>query len=143
MRRFADKVAIVTEALWLADGGVTVAKGAVGKQTPEELRLDRYLIFRRQHLIEGAKIALNEDIRPWLSDIKSPCLILWSDRDYFTPIEIGYGLVKAIPNSKLQVVPDVYHEWCMMQPETIAEISFDFFKQVESITQANYESTKA
>ena len=86
------------------------------------------LIFRSQHLIEGAKIAFNEDIRPWLSDIECPCLILWGERDRFTPIEIGYGLVEAIPNSRLQVVPNRYHEWCMMQPETIAEISFDFFQ---------------
>lgn len=101
------------------------------------------LIFRSQHLIEGAKIALNEDIRPWLSDISCPCLILWGEKDYFTPISIGYGLVEAIPNSRLQVVPAAYHEWCMMQPETIADISFDFFKRVESLTQPNYESTKA
>ncbi|WP_319420794.1 SDR family oxidoreductase [Pleurocapsa sp. FMAR1] len=33
-----DEVSYVTGALWLADGGVTVAKGGVGKQTPEELR---------------------------------------------------------------------------------------------------------
>ncbi|GAB4378302.1 MAG: hypothetical protein Kow00121_29790 [Elainellaceae cyanobacterium] len=25
-------------SLWLADGGVTVAKGSVGSETPEELR---------------------------------------------------------------------------------------------------------
>jgi NAD(P)-dependent dehydrogenase (short-subunit alcohol dehydrogenase family) len=34
----SDEASYVTGALWLADGGVTVAKGAVGQQTPEELR---------------------------------------------------------------------------------------------------------
>jgi len=34
----SDEASYVTGALWLADGGVTVAKGAVGKQTPEALR---------------------------------------------------------------------------------------------------------
>ncbi|MFP4298006.1 MAG: SDR family NAD(P)-dependent oxidoreductase [Spirulinaceae cyanobacterium] len=45
----SDEASYVTGSLWLADGGVTVAKGAVGEQTPEalrqkpqgELRLDR------------------------------------------------------------------------------------------------------
>lgn len=81
------------------------------------------LIFHGQHLFEGAQIALYEDIRPWLKNIKSPCLVLWGERDYFTPIEIGYGLLEAIPNSKLQIVPGGYHEWCMMQPEKLAAIA--------------------
>lgn len=34
----SDEASYVTGALWLADGGVTVAKGAVGQQTPESLR---------------------------------------------------------------------------------------------------------
>ena len=34
----SDEASYVTGALWLADGGITVAKGAIGKQTPEELR---------------------------------------------------------------------------------------------------------
>ncbi|NJN57458.1 MAG: SDR family oxidoreductase [Leptolyngbyaceae cyanobacterium SL_5_9] len=34
----SDEASYVTGALWLADGGVTVAKGSVGAQTPESLR---------------------------------------------------------------------------------------------------------
>jgi NAD(P)-dependent dehydrogenase (short-subunit alcohol dehydrogenase family) len=34
----SDEASYVTGALWLVDGGVTVAKGAVGSQTPEFLR---------------------------------------------------------------------------------------------------------
>jgi len=34
----SDEASYVTGALWLADGGVTVAKGAVGQKTPESLR---------------------------------------------------------------------------------------------------------
>ena len=96
------------------------------------------LIFRTSHLIEGAKIALNEDIRPWLSEIKSPCLVLWGERDYFTPQALGYDLVAAIPNSRWQIVPGGYHEWCMMQPETLAAIAFDFFDRVTETK--SYES---
>lgn len=100
--------------------------------------------FRRQHLIEGAKIALREDIRPWLKDIKSPCLVLWGERDYFISVDLGYGLVEAIADSQLQIIPHGYHEWCMMQPEKLAAISCDFFKRVEieSSTPNSYETGK-
>lgn len=89
-------------------------------------------IFHNRHLIEGAHLALSQDIRPWLKDITSPCLILWGELDRFTPLEIGYGLAEAIPHSKLQIVPGEYHEWCMMQPETLTAIALDFFTPVES-----------
>jgi NAD(P)-dependent dehydrogenase (short-subunit alcohol dehydrogenase family) len=34
----SDEASYVTGSLWLADGGVTVAKGSVGSQTPDSLR---------------------------------------------------------------------------------------------------------
>ncbi|MBE9043472.1 alpha/beta hydrolase [Pleurocapsales cyanobacterium LEGE 10410] len=98
-------------------------------------------LFRRQHLIEGAKIALKEDLRPWLKDIKSPCLVLWGERDYFTPV-VGYGLVEVIADSKLQIISHGYHEWCMMQPEKLAAITFDFLEQIKSSTPNSYEASK-
>lgn len=36
----SDEASYVTGALWLADGGVTVAKGSVGSQVPDELKLE-------------------------------------------------------------------------------------------------------
>lgn len=87
-------------------------------------------IFQPSHLIEGAKIALNEDLRPWLSEIKSPSLVLWGERDEFIPLASGHELVEAIPNSRLQIVPGGYHEWNIMQPEKFAAIALDFFTKV-------------
>ena len=103
----------------------------------------RNFIFNRQHSIEGAQIALHEDIRPWLSEVKLPCLILWGERDYFTPLEIGYGLVEAIANSQLQLIPEEYHEWCMMQPEKLLPIVRNFFDSLPSQTKIDYESSKS
>lgn len=49
----SDEASYVTGALWLADGGVTVAKGAVGEQTPEELRQPPKGQLRLDHSKEG------------------------------------------------------------------------------------------
>lgn len=49
----SDEASYVTGALWLADGGVTVAKGAVGEQTPEELRKQPPGKLRLDHSREG------------------------------------------------------------------------------------------
>jgi hypothetical protein len=34
----SDEASYVTGALWVVDGGTTIAKGPVGKETPRELR---------------------------------------------------------------------------------------------------------
>ena len=34
----SDEASFVTGALWVVDGGITIAKGPVGKETPRELR---------------------------------------------------------------------------------------------------------
>ena len=93
------------------------------------------IIFRTRHLITGAQIALQEDIRPWLSEIEAPCLVLWGEGDYFTPLEIGYSLVETISSAQLHIVPKGYHEDCMMQPEAIATITLDFLNSTQSTTQ--------
>ncbi len=49
----SDEASYVTGALWLADGGVTIAKGAVGKQTPESLREEPQGKLRLDHSLEG------------------------------------------------------------------------------------------
>ncbi len=49
----SDEASYVTGALWLADGGVTVAKGAVGQQTPESLREQPQGELRLDHSKEG------------------------------------------------------------------------------------------
>ncbi len=49
----SDEASYVTGALWLADGGVTVAKGAVGQKTPESLREEPQGELRLDHSQDG------------------------------------------------------------------------------------------
>lgn len=51
----SDEASYVTGALWLADGGVTVAKGAVGQQTSESLRQPPPGELRLDHSKDGLK----------------------------------------------------------------------------------------
>lgn len=49
----SDEASYVTGALWLADGGVTVAKGAVGADTPFWLRSEPQGELRLEHAHDG------------------------------------------------------------------------------------------
>lgn len=49
----SDEASYVTGALWLADGGVTIAKGAVGKETPKSLRQQPQGELRLDHSKDG------------------------------------------------------------------------------------------
>ena len=49
----SDEASYVTGALWLVDGGITVAKGAVGAKTPESLRSEPQGELRLDHSLEG------------------------------------------------------------------------------------------
>ncbi|MFB2836135.1 SDR family NAD(P)-dependent oxidoreductase [Floridanema evergladense] len=51
----SDEASYVTGALWLVDGGVTVAKGAVGQDTPNNLREEPQGELRLDHSLEGLK----------------------------------------------------------------------------------------
>ena len=59
----SDEASYVTGALWLADGGVTVAKGAVGQQTPEALRQEPQGELRLEHERQGLENKQTETIK--------------------------------------------------------------------------------
>jgi NAD(P)-dependent dehydrogenase (short-subunit alcohol dehydrogenase family) len=49
----SDEASFVTGALWLVDGGITIAKGPVGDQVPEELRKQPEGRLKLRHTHEG------------------------------------------------------------------------------------------
>lgn len=51
----SDEASYVTGALWLVDGGVTPAKGGVGKQTPRSLRKEPEGELTLEHSHDGLK----------------------------------------------------------------------------------------
>lgn len=51
----SDEASYVTGALWVVDGGTTIAKGPVGDEVPEELRRPPEPHLKLEHSLEGNK----------------------------------------------------------------------------------------
>lgn len=62
-----------------------------------------------------------EDLSFHLPFIKVPTIIIWGDKDEFTPLEDAYFINKRIKNSKLVVIPGAGHDINRKQPEILAE----------------------
>lgn len=51
----SDEASYVTGALWLADGGTTIAKGPVGDEVPGELREEPKGVLHLEHSLDGGE----------------------------------------------------------------------------------------
>jgi NAD(P)-dependent dehydrogenase (short-subunit alcohol dehydrogenase family) len=49
----SDEASYVTGALWVADGGTTIAKGPVGDEVPDDLREEPVGILELEHSLDG------------------------------------------------------------------------------------------
>jgi pimeloyl-ACP methyl ester carboxylesterase len=90
--------------------------------------------FNTRNVIQTAWISLEKDLKPLLPKIKSPSLVLWGERDLFTPLKLGQELAQGIKGSRLIVVEGEYHEWSMFRPEKFAPIIFDFIDEIEGLS---------
>jgi pimeloyl-ACP methyl ester carboxylesterase len=64
---------------------------------------------------------ISEDLSFHLPFIKIPTIVIWGDKDEFTPIDDGQFISKQIRNSKLNVIPDAGHDLNKKQPEILAD----------------------
>ncbi|MBI5755114.1 alpha/beta hydrolase [Candidatus Peregrinibacteria bacterium] len=64
---------------------------------------------------------ISEDLRPYLSRISAPTLILWGDRDKMTPATSAHIMAKEIPNATLKIFPEVRHGVHLEVPEELAK----------------------
>ena len=61
-----------------------------------------------------------EDLSFHLAFIKTPTIIIWGDKDEYTPIKEGYFIESAIKKSKIIVIPDAGHDLNRKFPEILA-----------------------
>ncbi|MBI4038170.1 alpha/beta hydrolase [Candidatus Daviesbacteria bacterium] len=64
---------------------------------------------------------LQEDLTQKLTQIKSPTLILWGEKDSYTSLPQAYLIHQKIPNSKLKIFKDLRHNLPLVKAKLVAE----------------------
>jgi pimeloyl-ACP methyl ester carboxylesterase len=62
-----------------------------------------------------------EDLSFHLPFIKVPTIIIWGDKDEYTPLQEGYFIEKQIKKSKIIVIPGAGHDLNRKQPDVLAQ----------------------
>lgn len=72
---------------------------------------------------------LAEDLTPYLAKIKHPCLLVWGDRDFETPLHCGQVMKRLIVNSELIVFRGAGHFPYLDQPNKFNLLAQRFFRE--------------
>jgi pimeloyl-ACP methyl ester carboxylesterase len=88
-------------------------------------------ILRTRNTIDSLRLSLSVDLRPILSCVNAPCLILWGANDRATPLSSGQALKQAIGGAKLIVIQNAHHEWSTLMPEKFSAVVSEFVTGLE------------
>jgi pimeloyl-ACP methyl ester carboxylesterase len=88
----------------------------------EQWDLNREMTFR----IAWKPYMYNPTLPHLLAGVKSPALIVWGRGDKIVPTECGEAYARALPGSRLVVVPASGHFVDMEQPEALAKLILEF-----------------
>lgn len=75
---------------------------------------------------EVFKKVVDEDLTPYLSQIKIPTLLIWGNNDRSTPMKDGKEMNKRIKNSHLEIIKEANHSLPYQYPEKFAKIIKEF-----------------
>ena len=82
----------------------------------------------------GTCCALRDaDLSQAVRTIAKPTLVLCGDQDIATPPELGRALAEAIPGAKFSLIPEAAHLSCIEQPEVMAKMLMQFFKEANLV----------
>jgi pimeloyl-ACP methyl ester carboxylesterase len=97
-----------------------------GAEPPTELLeqwdLNREMTFR----IAWKPYMYNPTLPHLLGGVRAPALIVWGRGDKIVPLECGEAYARALPRSRLAVVPGSGHFVDMEQPEALARLIVEF-----------------
>ncbi len=79
-----------------------------------------YLISEKLEKTFRDVLKVNFDDR--LKEINTKTMIIWGEKDSYTPLWMGQKLSEGIKNSKLEVVKDAKHKLPLANPEIVATI---------------------
>jgi pimeloyl-ACP methyl ester carboxylesterase len=88
----------------------------------EQWDLNREMTFR----IAWKPYMYNPTLPHLLGGVKAPALIVWGRGDKIVPLECGEAYARALPRSRLAVVPGSGHFVDMEQPEALARLIVEF-----------------
>lgn len=91
----------------------------------------RNLFFNTGNVIQTLLLSLHGNLRPLLPQIQAPCLLVWSQQDLTTPLDLAQEMVALIPNAELMTVEEGRHEWGLWNPEKFTSIMLDFVHQID------------
>lgn len=80
------------------------------------------------------------DLRPVLSRITCPTLVLGAGRDLTFPVSHSQDLARALPNAHLRIVPEASHGVVLEEPDVVAESIIEFIEAAGVGTAPNPES---
>ena len=72
-------------------------------------------------LKETMKNVLKEDLTPLLEEIKIPTLLIWGDKDKYTPLKDGLLMNKKIKNSRIEILKGIGHTPYSENPNLLSE----------------------
>jgi pimeloyl-ACP methyl ester carboxylesterase len=88
----------------------------------EQWDLNREMTFR----IAWKPYMYNPTLPHLLGGVKTPSLIVWGRGDKIVPPECGEAYARALPGSRLAIVPGAGHFVDMEQPEALAKLILEF-----------------
>ena len=88
----------------------------------EQWDLNREMTFR----IAWKPYMYNPTLPHLLAGARSPALVVWGRGDKIVPPECGEAYARALPGSRLAVVPGAGHFVDMEQPEALAKLILEF-----------------
>jgi pimeloyl-ACP methyl ester carboxylesterase len=89
------------------------------------------LLFNTGNVVQALLLSLYGDLKHLLPKVQAPCLLLWSEKDLTTPLNVAQEMAATIPDAKLTVVEEGFHEWGLWYPEKFASLVLDFVRQAE------------
>ncbi len=92
------------------------------------LKLDKtdYVQIEIPELKETFKNVISEDLKPHLSEIKLPTLVIWGEKDAVTPLGEGEIIAENIPNAKLAIIKNTGHFAFLEKPDEFIKLIKEF-----------------
>jgi len=96
-------------------------------------RTDYINAEKMPELQETFKKVIAEDLTQYLSQIKTPTLIIWGDKDKMTPLKDAYLMKEKIKNSKLEILRGVGHTPHLENPEILSQKIQNFIENTNKL----------